>query len=71
MFASSVAIIENDYVDKIDPTNLFYGALHGMLRSLDPHSEFMEPQAVDNIKTETEGEFGGIGITCIIGMQKG
>jgi carboxyl-terminal processing protease len=62
LFASSVAIIESDYVDEIDPTNLFYGALHGMLRSLDPHSEFMEPEAVDNLKTETEGEFGGIGI---------
>ncbi len=62
LFASSLALVESDYVDEINPTNLFYGALHGMLRSLDPHSEFLEAQDVDNLKTETEGEFGGIGI---------
>ena len=62
LFASSLALVESDYVDEINPTNLFYGALHGMLRSLDPHSEFMEPEAVDSLKTETEGEFAGIGI---------
>ena len=62
LFASSLALVESDYVDEINPTNLFYGALHGMLRSLDPHSEFMEPEAVDSLKTDTEGEFAGIGI---------
>ncbi|NLF38785.1 S41 family peptidase [bacterium] len=62
LFASAVAIIQSDYADEVDPTNLIYGALHGMLRSLDPHSEFMEPQAVDDLKVETEGEFGGLGI---------
>jgi len=62
LFASSLALVESDYVDEINPTNLFYGALHGMLRSLDPHSEFMEAKDVDDLKTETEGEFGGIGI---------
>ncbi len=62
LFASSLALVESDYVDDINPTNLFYGALHGMLRSLDPHSEFMEATDVDNLKTETEGEFAGIGI---------
>jgi len=62
LFASSLALVESDYVDVVNPTNLFYGALHGMLRSLDPHSEFMEPEAVTNLKVDTEGEFAGIGI---------
>ena len=67
LFGSCVAIIQSEYVDEVDPTNLIYGALHGMLRSLDPHSEFMEPQAVEDLKIDTEGEFGGIGIE--IGMR--
>jgi len=62
LFASSLALVESDYVEEINPTNLFYGALHGMLRSLDSHSEFMEPEAVDSLKADTEGEFAGIGI---------
>ncbi len=62
LLGSSVAIVESDYVDKINATNLIYGALHGMLRSLDPHSEFMEPDATAELKADTEGEFGGIGI---------
>jgi carboxyl-terminal processing protease len=49
-------------VDEINPTNVIYNALHGMMRSLDPHSEFMEPEATEELKIETEGEFGGIGI---------
>jgi carboxyl-terminal processing protease len=62
LFASCVAIIQSDYADQIDPTNLIYGALHGMLRTLDPHSEFMEPSAVEDLKADTEGEYGGLGI---------
>jgi carboxyl-terminal processing protease len=62
LFASCVAIVQSDYADAIDPTNLIYGALHGMLRSLDPHSEFMEPAAVEDLKADTEGEYGGLGI---------
>ena len=62
LFASSIAIVENDYAVNVSATNLIYGALHGMLRSLDPHSEFMEPEDLEQMKVETEGKFGGIGI---------
>jgi len=67
LMAMTIAIIEDDYVDEKDATNIVYGALHGMLRSLDPHSEFLEPAEAEELKIDTEGEFGGIGIE--IGMK--
>lgn len=62
LFGACVAIIESDYVDEVDATNLVYGALRGMMRSLDPHSQFMEPKAVEQLSITTKGAFGGIGI---------
>jgi carboxyl-terminal processing protease len=62
LFASSIAIVESDYATDVTASNLIYGALHGMLRALDPHSEFMESDAVNEMKVDTEGQFGGIGI---------
>ena len=62
LFASCLTIVESEYVDEVNPTNVMYNALHGLMRALDPHSEFMEPEATEELKIETEGEFGGIGI---------
>ncbi|MCK5853491.1 PDZ domain-containing protein, partial [bacterium] len=67
LMATTIAIVESDYVEDINVTNVIYGALHGMLRSLDPHSEFMEPDEANELKIATAGEFGGIGIE--IGMR--
>lgn len=67
LFGSSLAIIEADYVDDVNVTNLLYGALHGMLRALDPYSQFLEPKAVEQLNISTRGAFGGIGIE--IGIQ--
>lgn len=61
-FADSLAIIENHYVDPVTPRKLVYGAMNGMLASLDPYSQFLEPAAHDEIRQETEGRFGGIGV---------
>ncbi len=62
--------IRKDYVDgdKVSYQNLTYGALRGMLNSLDPHSQFMEPQSYEDMKEDTEGKFGGLGI--VISMSK-
>jgi len=62
LFASCLTIVESEYVDEVNPTNVMYNALHGLMRALDPHSEFMEPEATEELKIETEGAFGGIGI---------
>ena len=52
--------IDNEH--DIQPRNLVYSALNGMLGSLDPHSAFMTPEQYSDIQVDTKGEFGGIGI---------
>lgn len=62
--------IRTQYVDtnKVDYQELTYGALKGMVGSLDPHSQFMEPEVYEDMKSDTEGKFGGLGIQ--IGLSK-
>ncbi|MBI5396160.1 MAG: S41 family peptidase [Verrucomicrobia bacterium] len=64
-------LIRQDYVDGQNLTyqDLAYGALKGMLGSLDPHSQFMDTQGFQEMKSETDGQFGGLGIQ--IGTKDG
>ena len=55
-------LIKDSYVEKIDPVKLVYGAAKGMVDELDDFSQFMEPDVYERVKSDTEGEFGGIGI---------
>ena len=66
LFSDSLAIIQTDYVDEVKPRDLIYGALKGMLSSLDPHSQFMDPDTYNELKVDTEGKFGGLGIEITI-----
>ncbi|MBN1586200.1 MAG: S41 family peptidase [Candidatus Omnitrophica bacterium] len=66
LFADALSTIEQDYVDEITAKDLIYGALKGMLSSLDSHSQFMDPETYKEIKVETEGAFGGLGIEISI-----
>jgi carboxyl-terminal processing protease len=66
LFSDSLAIISSEYVDEVTPKDLIYGALKGMLSSLDPHSQFMDPDTYNELKTDTEGKFGGLGIEITI-----
>lgn len=66
LFSDTLAIIKSDYVEEIKPRDLIYGALKGMLYSLDPHSQFMDPETYRELKVETEGRFGGLGIEITI-----
>jgi carboxyl-terminal processing protease len=65
LFSRVLHLIRKDYVDgeKLTYKDLVTAAVRGMLDSLDPHSEFMEPQRYDELKDDTEGEFGGLGVT--------
>jgi len=54
--------IREQYVDEVDQKKVVYGAAAGMARVLDPFSQFMEPEAHTEMKTETHGAFGGLGI---------
>lgn len=66
IFTDALTIIEKSYVDEVNFKDLIYGALKGMLRSLDAHSQFMDQDAYKEIMIETEGEFGGLGIEITI-----
>ncbi len=71
LFSQVLERVRQDYVDGESLTyqELIYGALSGMLNTLDPHSEFLEPDKYEDLKKETEGSFGGVGIQ--IGMRSG
>src|SRR4051812_14800548 len=66
LFSYALATIQSEYVDVKTPQDSIYGALKGMLSSLDPHSQFMDPQDYAELKTETQGKFGGLGIEITI-----
>ena len=69
LFTSVLDRVRKEYVDgeKLSYQDLIHGALKGMLSTLDPHSEFMEPVKYDDLKKDTQGEFGGVGI--VISMK--
>ncbi len=68
LFASVVEMIRDEYleIEKTDYDKMTYTALRGLLTSLDPHSQFLDPDHYKMIRTETEGQFGGLGIS--VGM---
>lgn len=69
LFSDAISIIRSDYVDEVESKKLIYGAMKGMLASLDDFSSFLEPDEYKEIRLETKGEFGGIGIE--ISMKDG
>jgi carboxyl-terminal processing protease len=66
LFTDVLAIVKKSYVEEVDTKKLIYGAINGMLTALDPHSSFMPPDTYKELKTETKGEFGGLGIEISI-----
>lgn len=66
IFANTLMIVKRHYVEAVSSKDLIYGSLQGMLASLDPHSQFMLPDEYKEIREETEGRFGGIGIEITI-----
>lgn len=57
-----LGFVQDNYVDEPETQKLIYGAATGMVRTLDPYSQFMEPEIHREMKTETEGQFGGVGL---------
>ncbi len=68
-FAKVLNLVQQFYVEPVDIKKLVYGAIKGMLRELDPHTSFMQPELFKEFQTETSGQFGGIGIE--ISIQNG
>ena len=66
LFTDVMAIVKKSYVEEVDTKKLIYGAINGMLASLDPHSSFMPPETYKEMKIDTKGAFGGLGIEITI-----
>ncbi len=69
LFSEVLDKINNEYVDDIDQQKIMDSAINGVLQSLDPYSSYMSPESLNDMQTETSGEFGGLGIE--VGMESG
>lgn len=62
LFGDVFEKVRSDYVEEVDDQALIESALNGMLTSLDPHSSYLNEKAFDEMRIQTKGEFGGLGI---------
>jgi len=69
IFGEVLEKINKEYVDEVNPSENMDAAINGLLQSLDPYSAYMTPESFEGMKTETSGEFGGLGIE--VGMEAG
>ncbi|MBY0301359.1 MULTISPECIES: S41 family peptidase [Sphingomonas] len=61
--------VKADYVDKVTDEQLIKGAIDGMLAALDPHSSYVDGSDYDNLRIQTQGSYGGLGLT--VSMEDG
>ena len=61
--------VRTEYVDDVTDEQLLEGAINGMLASLDPHSSYLNVEGFDRMRTQTDGEYGGLGLS--VGMRDG
>ncbi len=66
VFSEVLRKIEKSYVEDTDPKELIYGAIKGLVGTLDPHSFFMSPEEYKELMIETKGSFSGVGIELTI-----
>ena len=69
LFGEVLEKINREYIDEIDQSKSMDSAINGLLQSLDPYSAYMSPEILEEMQTETSGEFGGLGIE--VSMEAG
>ncbi len=62
VFNQVLELVQRNYVHKVNSQELIEAAMNGMLQSLDPYSQYLNPAEYEDLKTSTEGQFGGLGI---------
>ncbi|MCX5665688.1 MAG: S41 family peptidase [Candidatus Omnitrophica bacterium] len=62
LFSDAISVIRSEYVNEVDSKKVIYGALRGMLSSLDDFSQFLDQDEYKELASEAKGEFGGIGV---------
>ena len=65
-FSEVLSLVEENYVNKVDARKLIRGAIRGMLRTLDPHTTYLNPEFFREMQVETTGRFGGLGVEISI-----
>jgi carboxyl-terminal processing protease len=69
LFGDVFELVRSDYVDDVSDETLVEGAINGMLTALDPHSNYLNAKNFNDMKVQTRGEFGGLGIE--VSMENG
>jgi carboxyl-terminal processing protease len=69
LFGEVFSLVRSNYVDDVNDDSLVEGAINGMLTSLDPHSNYLNSKNFNDMKVQTRGEFGGLGIE--VSMENG
>ena len=62
LFGDVFERVRSDYVEEVSDKELIESAINGMLVALDPHSSYLNRESFENMRIETKGEFGGLGI---------
>ena len=62
LFGDVLSTVDQQYVVPVDNKKLIQSALDGMLTSLDPHSGYLDPEAFNDMRDQTRGEYGGLGL---------
>jgi carboxyl-terminal processing protease len=69
LFGDIFERVRSAYVEEVDEAELIESAINGMLASLDPHSSYLPPKNFEDMRVQTKGEFGGLGIE--VTMEEG
>src|ERR1044071_5831484 len=66
VFTAALAAVEKNYVGEVESDRLVWGAITGMLGTLDPHSSFFDPKAYAQMRERQEGRYYGLGISIAV-----
>src|SRR3954471_12435243 len=69
-FSTVLGLVEDNYASDVDSDKAVYGAIDGMLRTLDPHSKFFDPKAFNSLREDQRGKYYGLGITVTVRFGK-
>ncbi len=65
-FTEILDVVQQKYADEVSTQDLVYGAIRGMLGTLDPHSTFLDPKTYKEMREEQHGSFSGLGIVIAL-----
>jgi carboxyl-terminal processing protease len=65
-FTAALSAIQANYAEPVESDRLVYGAINGMLQTLDPHSSFMDPRTYAAMRERQEGRYYGLGLTIVV-----